>query len=57
MQGNSEELLLLDLLSRITTIMFFLPLWFGVLDDVEDILEHLETVQVSEKTRESKYCG
>ena len=32
---------------------FSLLLWFAVLDDVEDILEHLDTVQVSENTRES----
>jgi hypothetical protein len=32
---------------------FSLLLWFAVLDDVEDILEYLDTVQVSENTRES----
>ena len=35
-----------------------LLLWFAVHDHVEDILEHLDTVQVSEETREglTKYC-
>ena len=33
--------------------MLSLLLWFAVCDHVEDIFEHLDTVQVSEKIRES----
>ena len=33
---------------------FSLLLWFAVLDDVEDILEHLDTVQVSERKKAIK---
>ena len=40
--------------SKITTAMvFFLLPWFAFLGHEEDILEHLDTVQVSEKIEQS----
>jgi hypothetical protein len=43
-------------MSRITTAMLHgvsVYLWFAVFGQVEDIFEHLDTVQVSDKTKDS----
>ena len=39
--------------NNVADVIFALLLWCAVIDHVDDILEHLDTGQVSEKTRKS----
>ena len=41
--------------NNVADVIFALLLWCAVIDHVDDILEHLDTVQVSVKTRESVF--